>query len=146
MSRQLSVRKEHAAMTPAHQATAASCLAAAFEGTQSFPEIVATLRRASFDGYAVDYRRGTATYYVAAGGGVTLEHPESVHAVAERFDAAELERAVRAAQNGEPGYSYAGFCARVMAAGCAGYLVSFTGRRVVYYGRSGETHVEHTPG
>jgi len=35
--------------------------------------------------------------------------------------------------------------AQVKAAGCAGYLVSFLGRRVVYYGRSAETHVEHFP-
>lgn len=32
-----------------------------------------------------------------------------------------------------------------MAAGCAGYLVSLPGRRVVYYGRTGETHVELIP-
>jgi hypothetical protein len=33
-----------------------------------------------------------------------------------------------------------------MAAGCAGYLDSLDGRRVVCFGRSGETHVEHVPG
>jgi hypothetical protein len=32
-----------------------------------------------------------------------------------------------------------------MAAGCAGYIVSFLGRRVVYFGRTAETHVEHFP-
>jgi len=31
------------------------------------------------------------------------------------------------------------------AAGCAGYLVSFLGRRVLYFGRSAGTHVEHFP-
>jgi hypothetical protein len=33
----------------------------------------------------------------------------------------------------------------VMAAGCAGYQVSFTGRRAVYYGTTAEVHVEHFP-
>ena len=30
-------------------------------------------------------------------------------------------------------------------AGCAGYFVSIPGKRVVYYGRTGETHVEIIP-
>lgn len=29
--------------------------------------------------------------------------------------------------------------------GCVGYHVSLAGRRAVYYGRSGETHVEQFP-
>jgi uncharacterized protein YbcV (DUF1398 family) len=45
-----------------------------------------------------------------------------------------------------PGYTYKGFCAKVTGAGCAGYLVSFPGKRVLYYGRSGETHTEYFPG
>jgi len=44
-----------------------------------------------------------------------------------------------------PGYTYAGFSAKVMAAGCAGYIVSFSGRRAVYLGRTAEIHVEHFP-
>jgi hypothetical protein len=42
-------------------------------------------------------------------------------------------------------YSYVAFCEKAKAAGCAGYLVSFLGRRVVYFGRTAETHVEHFP-
>ena len=52
---------------------------------------------------------------------------------------------VRWAQSGDAAYSYAAFCARVKAAGCAGYIVSFPGRRVLYFGRTAETHVEHFP-
>jgi hypothetical protein len=33
----------------------------------------------------------------------------------------------------------------VKALGCAGYLVSFPGRRVVYFGRAAEFHVERFP-
>ncbi len=32
-----------------------------------------------------------------------------------------------------------------MAAGCVGYFVQITGRRVIYFGRSGESHVEQFP-
>ena len=41
--------------------------------------------------------------------------------------------------------SYAAFGAKAKAAGCAGYIVSFLGRRVVYFGHTAETHVEHFP-
>ena len=52
---------------------------------------------------------------------------------------------MREAQANAPGYTYLGFCSKVRAAGCAGYLVSFLGKRVVYYGRTAETHVELFP-
>jgi uncharacterized protein YbcV (DUF1398 family) len=44
------------------------------------------------------------------------------------------------------GYTYQGFCSKVAGAGCAGYVVSLLGRRVLYYGRTGETHTEYFPG
>ena len=67
---------------------------------------------------------------------------------AERISIAEtclLERLVRWAQANPADYSYVAFCEKVKVAGCAGYLVSFLGRRVVYFGRTAETHVEHVP-
>jgi uncharacterized protein YbcV (DUF1398 family) len=57
-----------------------------------------------------------------------------------------VQGAIREAQALAPGYTYRGFCAKVARAGCAGYLVSFPGRRVLYYGRSAETHTELFPG
>jgi hypothetical protein len=35
---------------------------------------------------------------------------------------------------------------RVLEAGCVGYIASMAGRRVVYYGRTGDNHVEWFPG
>jgi uncharacterized protein YbcV (DUF1398 family) len=65
--------------------------------------------------------------------------------VAATFDSRTLQAAIREAQTGAPGYTYAGFCMKAIAAGCAGYLVSFLGKRVTYFGRTGETHVELFP-
>ncbi len=65
--------------------------------------------------------------------------------VAAGFDATEVERLVRWAQANPADYSYAAFSEKVKAAGCAGYIVSFLGRRVVYFGRTAETHVEYFP-
>lgn len=121
------------------------CLHAAHDGSLSFPEIVGSLIAAGFEAYMVDYRRGTQTFYLPDGDSETLAMPRSPGAVALAFDAAGVEALVRWAQANGPDYSYPGFCEKVKAAGCAGYLVSFVGRRVVYFGRTAETHVEHFP-
>ncbi len=106
---------------------------------------IRTLLASGFEGYDVDYRRGTSTYFHASEPSVQLALPASHATVAPAFHASEVERAVREAQTQAPGYTYAGFCAKVQAAGCAGYMVSFLGKRVVYFGRTAETHVEHFP-
>ncbi len=126
-------------------AIARTCLDAAHDGRLSFPEIIGELVEAGFDGYAVDYRRNTQVYYLPDGDHVEFVMPPSAGAVAAAFDRDGIAALVRWAQANAPDYSYAAFCEKVKAVGCAGYLVSFPGRRVVYYGRSAETHVEMFP-
>jgi hypothetical protein len=126
-------------------AVAKACLDAAYDGSLSFPEIVGKLMYAGFEGYAVDYRRNSQIYYLPDGDCVKLDLPHSAGAVAATFDNAGVEALVRWAQADGPDYSYAGFCEKAKDSGCAGYLVSFLGRRVVYYGRTAETHVELFP-
>ena len=127
------------------QAIAHQCLDGAESGTMTFPQIVATLLEHGFDGYTIDLRLGTATYYLRTGEAIELEAAKSATPVAERFDAAVVKEAIREAQALVPGYTYKGFCAKISGAGCAGYIVSFPGRRVLYYGRTAETHTEHFP-
>ena len=127
-------------------AVAERCLQGAETGTLDFPGIVGLLAAEGFDGYLVDYRAGTATFYLADGTAATLPGARRDVAVPSAFDAAAVAVAVGEAQRKAPGYTDGGFCQKVMAAGCAGYLVSLPGRRVVYLGRSGEstrrTHAE----
>ena len=54
-----------------------------------------------------------------------------------------MGRTVRAIQSETIQYNE--FCRHVIAAGCVGYIASLSGKRVVYYGRSGEMHIEHFP-
>lgn len=132
-------------MDPARTSVAQACLEAAADDARSFPEIVGTLIEAGFESYAVDFRRSTATYFLPDGDSVELAtHPVET-AVAAAFDQPAIQAAIREAQQLVLGYSYRGFCEKVAAAGCAGYLVSFMGRRAVYFGRTGETHVEMFP-
>lgn len=127
------------------QDVARSTLEGSESGTMTFPESVRVLMEAGFDGYAVDFRRSTRAYYLSDGAAVELE-TEGAGPVAGRFDASVIEQAVREAQALVSGYTYKGFCDKVAAAGCAGYLVSLIGKRVLYYGRTGETHTEYFPG
>ena len=131
-------------MTPAQKEIANTCLRAAENNTMTFPEIVQTLMQAGFESYSIDFRRARAIYYLRDG--QSVEHPtHESGSVMESFDVAAVREAIREAQKLVPGYSYKGFCKKVMKAGCAGYFVSFTGRRAVYIGRTGDTHVEYFP-
>lgn len=125
---------------------AQTCLDGAARNTMTFPQIVGTLMKEGFESYAIDYRRSTATYFLPDGDSVVL--PTSSHGngtIAAAMDIEAVQAAIREAQQLVPGYSYAGFSSKVMAAGCAGYVVSFSGRRAVYFGRTAEIHVEHFP-
>jgi uncharacterized protein YbcV (DUF1398 family) len=124
---------------------AQTCLNAAHDGSLSFPEIVGKLIDAGFEGYTVDYRRNSQTSYLPDGDSVAMDMPPSAGSVATAFDATEIERLVRWAQANPADYSYVAFCEKAKSAGCAGYLVSFLGRRVVYFGRTAETHAEDFP-
>jgi uncharacterized protein YbcV (DUF1398 family) len=132
-------------MNAQQHALAQICLEAAESSTKTFPEIVGALMAGGFESYTVDYRRATATYYMPSGESVELAAETTDVAVNAVFDAKALTDAIREAQTLAPGYTYRGFCAKARAAGCAGYMVSFTGRRAVYFGRTGETHVERFP-
>lgn len=132
-------------MTEDQTATARACLAAAEGDTMIFPQIVGALIAAGFESYAVDFRRATATYYLPSGASLELPAHRVAGAIAPALDAAGLTAAIRAAQQQAPGYTYRGFCEKAVAAGCAGYMVSFPGRRALYFARTAETHVELFP-
>jgi uncharacterized protein YbcV (DUF1398 family) len=115
-------------------------------GTMTFPQNLRALMEAGFDGYAVDFRRSTRTYYMPNGEALELKTESTPTPVAETFDGSVVREAIREAQELVPGYTYKGFCAKVAGAGCAGYVVSLLGRRVLYFGRTCETHTEYFPG
>ena len=126
-------------------AIAQRCLDSAKDNAMTFPQVVGTLSEAGFERYVVDFQGGVVTYYLQSGDSVALEAGTPHDPVAARFDAVAIQAAIREAQALVPGYTYQGFCAKVTAAGCAGYMVSLLGRRAVYFGRTAETHVELFP-
>ncbi len=99
---------------------AETCLHAAHDGSLSFPETVGQLIADGFEGYTVDYRRNTQTFYLPDGDSLVLDMPQASGPVAAKFDASEMERLVRWAQAKAPDYSYAAFSERAKFAGCVG--------------------------
>lgn len=132
-------------MNEHQKATAGTCLEAAEGNTVSFPQIVGALTDAGFESYAIDFRRATATFYLPDGESIELPAKRVTAPIARAFDTTRMQAAIREAQQQVPGYTYKGFCEKAVLAGCAGYVVSFSGRRALYVGRTAETHVEHFP-
>lgn len=132
-------------MNEQQKQVARACLNSAEDGSMSFPQIVGALIDAGFESYAVDFRRSAAVYYLSDGDSVELATHRVEAPVAPGFDAVSIRAAIGEAQQNAPGYSYRGFCAKAASAGCAGYVVSFPGRRALYIGRTADTHVEHFP-
>jgi uncharacterized protein YbcV (DUF1398 family) len=110
----------------------------------TFAEVVRSLIEAGVERYHADLQRGERTYYLPNGESEAVKGHAVAVAPAQTFSAPRVEAAVKAIQNGK--IQYLEFCKRVAQAGCVGYLASMAGQRVVYYGRTGDYHVEWFPG
>ena len=119
------------------------CAREALAGTLTFPEIVGQLSRIGIERYHADYSRQEITYYFPDGDSVVITTPHPSHETAAQFSASAVAHAVRQSQRNE--HTYLDFIQKTMSAGCVGYFVQITGRRVIYFGRSGESHVEYFP-
>jgi uncharacterized protein YbcV (DUF1398 family) len=127
------------------EAAASFCLNGAQQDTLTFPEIVQSLQRQGFEGYTIDFRCSLATYYTPDGRSVSLATHVVKTPVAAALDAVALQAAILEAQQRVAGYTYLGFCEKAAAAGCAGYFVSFSGKRALYIGRDAGVHEERFP-
>ena len=121
-----------------------ACTTDSDEERTGFAEIVARLIVAGVERYHADLVRAEKAYYMPDGSFEVVPSVRIDTAPAAEFSASGVAAAVRAVQAATIGYQT--FCRQVMAAGCVGYHVSIAGRRVVYYGRTGDSHVEWFPG
>jgi len=119
------------------------CTRGSAEERITFPEVVAKLTAAGVERYRADLLRGERVYFLPDGESVVQDAHAAKTTPAMAFSASGVANAVRAIQRREIGYN--DFCRRIMEAGCVDYLVSIPGRRAVYFGRTGECHVEHWP-
>lgn len=130
-------------MTPSQTETMQQCAALSLASKITFPEVLSRLSAINVERYHADYCRSEVTYYLTSGESLVVPTPHPDHPLALEFSAAAVEQAVRQSQQGE--HTYADFVRKTMQAGCVGYFVQLTGQRVIYFGRTGDSHTEYFP-
>ena len=113
------------------------------QGKMTFPQVVQTLLSAGVESYLVDFAAAQKTHYLADGTTVTVPMIMTPGPIAPEFDDDALVDAVRGAQ--ADSVRYPEFVKRSTAAGVIGYWAFLTGKRVIYFGRRGEQHIEEFP-
>jgi len=113
-------------------------------GRMTFPEVVRRLMEAGVESYFVDFAAASETFYLCNGEVQNEVMKLRAEAVAEDFSAHELVAAIRGAQADM--VRYPEFVKRSTDAGVIGYWAFLSGRKVIYFGRKGEMHVETFPG
>jgi uncharacterized protein YbcV (DUF1398 family) len=131
-------------MNNGQMSVARECAALSAAGKIHFGEVVARLMRAGIERYHADYSRSEITFYSPDGGSCIVPMEHEPMPIANEFCAAGVAEAVHQAQRGE--IMYPQFTRQSLAAGCVGYFVQITGKRVQYFGRNGEIHTEWFPG
>jgi uncharacterized protein YbcV (DUF1398 family) len=118
-------------------------LAKSQAGELTFPDVVRGLMEVGVESYFCDLANGAETFYMVNG----KTHKEAMvlplRPIAENFSASDLVAAIRGAQRDT--IRYPEFMKRSAAAGVIGYWAFLTGRKVIYFGRKGEFHIEEFP-
>ena len=118
-------------------------LALSQEGQLVFPEVVRQLSAAGVESYFTDFAKGEETFYTCDGNTHVEKMTLPSAAVAKEFSTSGIVSAIRAAQTDT--IRYPEFMRRAAAAGVIGYWAFLTGKKVIYFGRKGEFHIEEFP-
>ena len=106
--------------------TNASSLDGAESNTMSFPEIVAKLMQEGFEGYAIDFRRARAIYICPTAIASKRRRTSSI-APSRRLLTRHAFKPPSKKRSNLCRATPFGFCKKAALAGCAGYVVSFSG-------------------
>jgi uncharacterized protein YbcV (DUF1398 family) len=93
--------------------------------------------------YFVDTLRAEDVVYLADDTAFTQKMHLPLDPVAQEFSKSGIVAAIRAAQRDE--IRYPEFMRQASAAGVVGYWAFLAGKKVIYFGRKGEFHVENFP-
>lgn len=117
------------------------CMAQAFAGRMTFPEVVGRMMETGVERYDADLTRLEKTHYGADDSTWVASLPLSgAPKVAAAFSAGCVQTAIEAIRRRE--IDYPEFLRRVMAAGTTKYSVYLNGGKAIYFGRDGDFHVE----
>src|ERR1700683_2803387 len=113
------------------------------QGRMTLPQVVKGLLEVRVESYLVDFAAKQKTHYLADGTTETVPMILEPGPIAPDFNSAGLIAAIRGAQADT--VRYPEFVNRSTAAGVIGYWAFLTGKRVIYFGRKGEQHIEEFP-
>jgi uncharacterized protein YbcV (DUF1398 family) len=113
------------------------------QGKMTFPQVVKGLLEAGVESYFVDFAAKQKTHYLTDGSTLTVSMILELGPISAEFNSVELMAAIRGAQ--ADAVRYPEFVKRSTAAGVIGYWAFLTGKRVIYFGRKGEQHIEEFP-
>jgi uncharacterized protein YbcV (DUF1398 family) len=113
------------------------------QGKMTFPQVVKGLLEAGVESYLVDFATKQKTHYLADGTTHTVAMILEPGPIEAEFDHSGLVAAIRGAPADT--VRYPEFVKRSTAAGVIGYWAFLTGKRVIYFGRKGEQHIEEFP-
>jgi len=114
------------------------------EGKITFPQVVGILIGEGVESYHVDYVRSENTYYLPNGESHREAVPHKFQSPAREFLADKVKATIKRIQAGEINYNT--FSEEIIQAGCVYYIAYLSGKRVIYFGREGDFHIEHFPG
>jgi uncharacterized protein YbcV (DUF1398 family) len=113
------------------------------QGNLTFPQVVKGLLEVGVESYLVDFAAKQKTHYLTDGTTYAVPMILDPGPIAAEFNSAGLVAAIRGAQADT--VRYPEFVTRSAAAGVIGYWAFLTGKRVTYFGRTGEQHIEEFP-
>jgi uncharacterized protein YbcV (DUF1398 family) len=140
----MSAARQNGAGAAPSRAVIHETLAKSQAGELIFPEVVRRLMEVGVESYFCDLANGAETFYQTNGETHTEKMVLPLMPVAEEFSAPELVAAIRGAQTDT--IRYPEFMKRSAAAGVIAYWAFLTGKKVIYFGRKGEFHIEEFPG
>jgi uncharacterized protein YbcV (DUF1398 family) len=113
-------------------------------GKLVFPEVVRRLLEAGVESYFADLAQGQETFYLRDGHTHVEKMSVALSPVMNDFYESGIISAIRAAQSDQ--IRFPEFVKRATASGIVGYWAFLTGKKIIYFGRKGEFHVEAFPG
>ena len=108
-----------------------------------FPEVVRRLLEVGVESYFCDLATGVETLYLSDGKSYQEKMILVLSPVAEEFSSSDLIAAIRGAQS--DAIRYPEFIKQAAAVGVIAYWAFLTGKKVIYFGRKGQFHVEDFP-
>jgi uncharacterized protein YbcV (DUF1398 family) len=112
-------------------------------GKLIFPEVVRRLLEVGVESYFCDLATGVETLYLSDAKSYQEKMFLPLSPVAEEFSSSDVITAIRGAHADT--IRYPEFIKRAAAAGVIAYWAFLTGRKVIYFGRKGQFHVEDFP-